>query len=217
VITAQATTSSGASAARPGACPAAWWSAHYDHLGLAVPVAGAGRTNRTRGRRQRLPNRRGPGGGTELAARRGELARDVVFVAFSGEEAGILGSSAFTKQPPAGLKMGDVVAMLNMDMIGRLRSDKLAVLGSESALEWKDLVPDLCDRRGLDCSLSGDGYGPSDQTPFYAAGVPVLFFFTGAHDDYHKPADVAAKINAAGGVRSLARQSPPRVAASRRD
>jgi Tol biopolymer transport system component len=135
-----------------------------------------------------------------LAAQRATLRRDVWIVAFSGEEEGALGSTAFTRKPPAGLALGDLEAMLNMDMVGRLRDDALAVLGSESAAEWNDLVPPLCRRAGLTCSLGGDGFGASDQSPFYAAGVPVLHFFTGVHEDYHKPSDDAGKINAAGGA-----------------
>ncbi|HNI61283.1 MAG TPA: PDZ domain-containing protein, partial [Pseudomonadota bacterium] len=64
--------------------------------------------------------------------------------------------------------------------------------------EWKDLVIPTCQQAGLTCKLGGDGYGPSDMTPFYAAGVPVLFFFTGAHPDYHRPTDTADKINSLG-------------------
>jgi hypothetical protein len=137
----------------------------------------------------------------QLAAKKGELRRDVYLIAFSGEEEGTLGSTAFTRHPTAQLKTGDLVAMLNMDMVGRLRGNKLTVLGGDSAAEWKEIVPPACDRQQLDCALSGDGYGPSDHSPFYAAGVPVLHFFTGAHADYHKPSDDADKINAAGGAR----------------
>jgi membrane-associated protease RseP (regulator of RpoE activity) len=97
--------------------------------------------------------------------------------------------------------MGDIVAMLNMDMVGRLRGNQVTVLGGESAAEWQKSVPPQCDQAGVQCTLSGDGYGPSDHSPFYAAGVPVLHFFTGAHEDYHKPSDDADKINAAGGAR----------------
>jgi len=94
--------------------------------------------------------------------------------------------------------------MLNLDMVGRLRGNRLAVLGSESAAEWPEVIAPLCTRLALRCALSGDGYGASDQTPFYAAGIPVLHFFTGTHDDYHRPSDVAATINAAGGARVAA-------------
>jgi Tol biopolymer transport system component/Zn-dependent M28 family amino/carboxypeptidase len=135
-----------------------------------------------------------------LAAEKGQLRRDVYLIAFSGEEEGTLGSTAFTRHPTAHLKTGDLVAMLNMDMVGRLRGNKVAVLGGESAAEWKEIVPPACEREGLECALSGDGYGPSDHSPFYAAGVPVLHFFTGAHADYHKPTDDSDKINAGGGA-----------------
>jgi len=136
----------------------------------------------------------------QLASPGTHLRRDVFFVAFSGEEAGVLGSTAFTRKPPGGLKLGDLVAMLNMDMVGRLRGNQVTVLGGESAAEWQQIVPPQCDANGLLCTLSGDGYGPSDHSPFYAAGVPVLHFFTGSHEDYHKPSDDAGKINAAGGA-----------------
>jgi Tol biopolymer transport system component/Zn-dependent M28 family amino/carboxypeptidase len=136
----------------------------------------------------------------QLAAGRDHLRRDVYLIAFSGEEEGTLGSTAFTRHPTAHLKTGDLVAMLNMDMVGRLRGNKIAVLGGDSAAEWGRIVPAACERQGLECALSGDGYGPSDHSPFYAAGVPVLHFFTGAHADYHKPSDDADKINAGGGA-----------------
>jgi C-terminal processing protease CtpA/Prc len=88
-----------------------------------------------------------------------------------------------------------------MDMVGRLRNNRVSILGGDSAEEWDELVQPLCRELAIGCQLDGDGYGPSDQTPFYAAGVPVLHFFTGAHDDYHTPSDDAALINAAGGAR----------------
>ena len=139
-----------------------------------------------------------------LAGERDRLRRDVYVVAFSGEESGVLGSTAFTRHPTAGLATGDLAAMLNMDMVGRLRGNQVTILGGESAEEWKELVPPVCERDLVACSLSGDGYGPSDHSPFYAAGVPVLHFFTGPHEDYHKPSDDADKINAAGGARIAA-------------
>jgi hypothetical protein len=97
--------------------------------------------------------------------------------------------------------MTDLVAMLNMDMVGRLKEDKLTVFGTDSAEEWGSLVPPLCEAGRFACTTSGDGYGASDHSPFYGAGVPVLHFFTGTHEDYHKPSDDTDKINAEGGVR----------------
>jgi hypothetical protein len=140
----------------------------------------------------------------QLVQERDRLRRDVYLIAFSGEEEGTLGSTAFTRRPPAGLKTADIAAMLNMDMVGRLRGNRVSVLGGESAAEWGEIVPAACGRERIECALSGDGYGPSDHSPFYAVGVPVLHFFTGPHEDYHKPADDAERINAAGGARVAA-------------
>ncbi|MFL2547085.1 MAG: M28 family peptidase [Candidatus Rariloculaceae bacterium] len=177
--------------------------AHYDHLGL--------------GERFSLePDSEEPHNGADdnasgtaalieaariISARRDELDRDVVFVAFTGEETGLLGSSHLTREPPPGTAPEGLVAMLNMDMVGRLRNNRVSVLGSESAEEWDEVIEPVCNALAMGCQLGGDGYGPSDQMPFYAAGVPVLHFFTGAHEDYHKPTDDTAFINAAGGVR----------------
>ena len=177
--------------------------AHYDHLGFG-------------GASSLAPDAHEPHNGADdnasgtaalleaarvLTARREQLGRDVMFVAFTGEENGLLGSSQFTREPPPGAAPEGLVAMLNMDMVGRLRNDRLAVLGGDSAEEWEAVIQPFCAAYELECELGGDGYGPSDQMSFYAAGVPVLHFFTGAHDDYHKPSDDTASINAAGGVR----------------
>lgn len=127
-----------------------------------------------------------------------KLKQDVLLMAFSAEESGILGSSHLVHEPPAGIDIKQLRAMLNLDMVGRLRDNKLTVLGASTAKEWTDLVSQACDRERIECSLSADGYGPSDQTSFYGAGIPVLHFFSGSHTDYHKPSDTADKINSAG-------------------
>ncbi|WP_224366583.1 M20/M25/M40 family metallo-hydrolase [Hyalangium versicolor] len=173
--------------------------AHYDHLGFGgrysltpdkhVPHVGAD------------DNASGVAGVLEIARalteNRAQLQHDVLFVAFSGEETGVLGSSYFTRaRGDAGMKQ--IAAMLNLDMVGRLRTSGLSVLGAESATEWREIVGAACTKARVQCTSSGDGYGPSDHSPFYAAGVPVLHFFTGAHSDYHKPSDTADAINAAG-------------------
>ncbi|HSZ81131.1 MAG TPA: M20/M25/M40 family metallo-hydrolase [Polyangia bacterium] len=175
--------------------------AHYDHLGYGdqhslapdshLPHLGAD------------DNASGTAGVLEaarqLAARAATLPVDVLFVAFSGEESGVLGSSHFTRTPPPGVAIADLRAMINLDMVGRLRDNKVTVFGTSSADEWKSLVEPACAAARIDCAaVDGGGFGPSDQMPFYAAGVPVVHFFTGSHGDYHKPSDTAAKINAAG-------------------
>jgi len=174
--------------------------AHYDHLGMGqtgslapdVVAVHNGADDNASGVAALLEV------GRQLVARRAELKRDVWLVAFSGEELGALGSAHFVSHPPAGLAIADVVAMLNMDMVGRLRQNRLTVLGGESAAEWSELVSGACKGRKVGCTVNGSGYGPSDHTPFYAARVPVLHFFSGAHADYHKPSDDASLINAAG-------------------
>jgi len=133
-----------------------------------------------------------------LQANRTALRRDVLVVAFSGEEAGTLGSSHFVRVPPDGLKTDALLAMVNLDMVGRLRDNRLSVLGTGSAKEWEELVPPACAAARLTCGTGGDGYGPSDHSSFFAVGVPVLHLFTGAHADYHRPSDAAERINAAG-------------------
>jgi len=132
-----------------------------------------------------------------LSAKKAELRRDVYIVAFSGEEEGDLGSSYFVKE----YKGEAIVGMLNMDMVGRMRGDQLHVNGGDSAKEWKELVEPACTSARVACTVGGSGYGPSDHMAFYVAGVPVLFFFTGNHLDYHTATDDADKINAAGGAR----------------
>ncbi len=174
--------------------------AHYDHLGMGgsgslapdLVEAHNGADDNASGTAALLEI------GRFLAERRDELRRDVYVVAFSGEESGLLGSTEMTRNPPRELELTEAQAMLNLDMVGRLRKNTLSVLGAESAEEWKTLVPPLCDDAGVVCSLGGDGYGPSDQTPFYAAGLSVLHFFTGSHGDYHKPYDDTEKVNAIG-------------------
>ena len=133
----------------------------------------------------------------QLAQHADQLQRDVYIIAFSGEEEGDLGSDYFVKHAT----MKDITAMINMDMVGRMRGNHLSVNGGASAKEWKDLVAPACAAAGVTCTIGGSGYGPSDHMPFYIAGVPVLFLFTGNHLDYHTATDDADKINAAGGAR----------------
>jgi hypothetical protein len=136
-----------------------------------------------------------------LAAKRTELQRDIYLVAFSAEEMGTLGSEFYVKHPPV---KDPIVAMLNMDMVGRMKMNKLHVNGGDSAKEWKDLVGPACTAARVDCTIGGSGYGPSDHMPFYIAGAPVLFMFTGSHREYHTASDDSNLINAAGGAKVAA-------------
>jgi Tol biopolymer transport system component len=179
--------------------------AHYDHLGYG----GAGSMK---------PNVRAihhgaddNASGTEavlLAAEKlsADLAkqnnrRTVFFALFSGEEVGLAGSSWLVAHPPFALE--NVKAMVNLDMVGALTNDELIVLGTESAKEWTGAIAPLGEKAGLKILGRGDGYGPSDQTSFYAKQVPVLHLFTGTHIRYHTPEDTADAINAEGGAKVI--------------
>ena len=154
-------------------------------------------------------------------------ARRAILVAhFSGEELGLLGSQWFVDHPP--VPLDSVAAMVNFDMVGRLRNDKLIVYGVGTARELPALVDSANVAPRLVISAVGDGFGPSDQSSFYAKGIPVLHFFTDLHDDYHRATDDVEKINAEGEARVVAiaervvraiadrpaRLTPGRIAAS---
>jgi C-terminal processing protease CtpA/Prc len=85
--------------------------------------------------------------------------------------------------------------MLNMDMIGRMKNDTMVVGGVGTSPQWKPLLEELNQTRGFVLKMQDDGFGPSDHSSFYSKELPVLFFFTGVHDDYHKPSDTADRIN----------------------
>jgi hypothetical protein len=120
-------------------------------------------------------------------AHRQPPARSILFIAFTGEEFGLLGSAHFTRTPTVSLDRA--VAMLNMDMVGRLGSGPLIVYGVDTATEWEELVSGAAAELGLEVAFNGSGYGPSDHTSFYSADIPVLHFFTNVHSEYHKPSD----------------------------
>lgn len=131
----------------------------------------------------------------EAFARR-RARRTLVFAAFSGEELGLLGSSAYVKNPLWSLKK--TYAMINLDMIGRPVEERLFALGVDSAREFRPLLQSLAERSGLRLAYRGDAFGPSDHTSFHARGKPVLMFHTGPHSDYHRPSDTAQKIEPQG-------------------
>ncbi|MFL5473783.1 MAG: M28 family peptidase, partial [Gemmatimonadales bacterium] len=120
----------------------------------------------------------------------------VVFIAFSGEELGLLGSDHYVKEPI--YPLAGTLAMINLDMVGRLRAGRLIVYGAKTAKEFPALLDSLNWYAGLDLKAQGDGYGPSDQSSFYAAKRPVLHLFTDLHEDYHRTTDDWDKINVDG-------------------
>lgn len=178
--------------------------AHFDHLGMG------GEGSRYLGEEPMIhngadDNASGTAGLLALArflatTRDSMLQRfNYLFLAFSAEEMGLLGSKYFVD------KMSSVETnwhyMLNMDMIGRMEDESLAVNGIGTSPMWEELVLQL--NCGLNIETSKSGVGPSDHTSFYYANVPVLHFFTGTHADYHKPSDDAEKINVAGIYKTL--------------
>jgi hypothetical protein len=128
-------------------------------------------------------------------------ARSVMFIAFTGEESGLLGSAHYVSKPTAG--PGPMVAMINLDMVGRLGNGPLIVYGVDTAVEWTALLEPAAARAGVRLATRGEGYGPSDHTSFYLRDVPVLHFFTNTHGDYHKPSDTVGLATVATIVRDV--------------
>lgn len=142
-------------------------------------------------------------------------SRSVVFMTFTGEERGLLGSKYWVTAPT--LDLSSAVAMLNLDMVGRMSEDRLTLLGVGTAQEWGGIV-DLASAgmsRPLEIARVPTGYGASDHQSFYLAGIPVLHFFTNSHADYHRPSDDWSRVNADGlrRVTELAGQVTLRLAA----
>jgi membrane-associated protease RseP (regulator of RpoE activity) len=125
--------------------------------------------------------------------------RSIVLVNFTGEELGLLGSAYFVEHAP--FPLDSVQAMLNFDMVGRLRDDKLIVYGVATATELAGVVSAANVAPALKIMAVGDGFGPSDHSSFYGKNLPVLHFFTDLHDDYHRATDDADKIDVGGMAR----------------
>ena len=132
----------------------------------------------------------------ELLSSRFRTARSILFVAFTGEEFGLLGSAHYVRDPA--IPLDRTAAMLNMDMVGRLEGGPLIVNGVGTAVEWEQIVAEAAATVGVEVAFGESGYGPSDHTSFYTGDIPVLHFFTNVHGDYHKPSDDWEKIDAEG-------------------
>ena len=170
--------------------------AHYDHLGFGGPGSGSRRPDTSAVHNGADDNASGVSAIMEifekLDAHRESLKQSVIFVAFAAEEMGVLGSNYFVQHPPVDLK--NVTCMINLDMVGRLK-EALSVSGTGTAAGLQEIVEGMGKKHNLKLALSPEGYGPSDHSSFYAADIPVLMFFTGAHEDYHTPFDDADKID----------------------
>jgi peptidase M28-like protein/PDZ domain-containing protein/PA domain-containing protein len=181
--------------------------AHYDHLGYTVPMMpsfGKPRSREPAIHNGADDNASGTAGvieaGRILAAAK-PLKRSVILMAFTGEETGLIGSKYYVDHPTVPLK--NIVAMLNMDMIGRLDDElTIQVFGVKAANEFEDIMENLCDEMGLELKASASAIGPSDHTSFYRKEIPALHFFTGLHEDYHRPGDDTEKVNHQGGAKA---------------
>lgn len=213
--------------------------AHYDHLGNGGE--GSLAANSTETHHGADDNASGTAAIIELARKFAGMKsnkRTLIFIAFSGEEEGLLGSKYYINNPVFPIEQ--TIAMINLDMVGRLKDNKLTIGGIGTASEWKMLaletainqplrlaatkagnvvksgsgrsgteistsssgtftlstIPPIPEKdKAFDLQLNEDGFGPSDHSSFYTKKIPVLFFFTGTHLDYHKPSDTADKIN----------------------
>ena len=175
--------------------------AHYDHLGWGGP--GSLSPDERAIHNGADDNASGVAGVLELAGHflESRPRRSLVFVAFGAEELGTIGSQRYVREPAWPLER--TVAMLNFDMIGRLR-ERLVVQGTGSSPAWPALLDSLAALPGApEIARVPDGVGPSDHASFYVSRVPVLAFFTGAHDDYHRPGDDVERIDGGGEARVL--------------
>jgi aminopeptidase YwaD len=180
---------------------------HFDHLGMGGEGSGSRSVEENAVHNGADDNASGTAGVIELAqklsANRKMLKRSFIFVAFTGEEMGLLGSKEFVNKPPVDLKM--VNAMINMDMIGRLNpeSKTISIGGTGTSVQSDSILRKLEAGRSFKVAYSTDGYGPSDHASFYSSNIPVFYFSTGAHDEYHTPADDSEKLDYAGEVAVL--------------
>ena len=174
--------------------------AHYDHLGYGddgslyrgAPAIHNGADDNASGDAALIELAR-------ILKKSNDKSNNYLFIAFSGEEKGLLGSNYFVKHPTIDLKK--VNYMINMDMVGRMKKDEktVQVLGVGTSPAWKDVVEKIS-IDSVKMKESESGVGPSDHTSFYLADIPVLHFFTGSHEDYHKPSDDEEKINYPGQI-----------------
>jgi len=163
--------------------------AHYDHLGRMGGAVYPGADDNASGTAMVL-------GLARAFAAAGGAARTLVFALFSGEELGLLGAGHYVRHPA--IPIDRTIMMVNFDMVGRMRDGRVTASGVASGEGFRALVTSVAASERLTLSLRDSPHGPSDHVRFYSAGVPVIFFTTETHPDYHKPTDTADRINTAG-------------------
>ena len=173
--------------------------AHYDHLGMGGQGSGSREPDVSAPHNGADDNASGVAGIIEiaekLASMKKDLKRSIVFIAFDAEEMGLLGSTYFTKHSLVDVK--SIKSMFNFDMIGRLdkESNKMLINGTGTSAEAESILNKHKEGFNLELAFSPEGYGPSDHAAFYSENIPVFFFTTGAHGDYHTPADDTELVN----------------------
>lgn len=179
--------------------------AHMDHLGDGLKYGSLHDSHEAEIHNGADDNASGTAGVLELAeyfsSKKKDLKRSVIFMWFSGEEAGLIGSAHFVKSEL--FSKYKIVSMINLDMIGRLTDNKLTIGGTGTSSIWTPLLDSLNKSLGFTTAYNKDGYGPSDHASFYGKDIPVLFFFTGLHKDYHRPSDDWQLVNSDGEVKIL--------------
>ena len=178
--------------------------AHFDHLGKGGKGSSSMKQDTIAVHPGADDNASGIGMMLEIAEKfaltKGSHPRSIICIAFSGEEKGLLGSKYFVNNPV--IDMSKIDAMINLDMVGRLQeSNILQIGGIGTSPGFRDIVNILNDTSSIKLALSEAGYGPSDHSSFYSKNIPVLFFTTGAHTDYHKPSDTYDRINYEGMIK----------------
>jgi aminopeptidase YwaD len=176
---------------------------HFDHLGMGGPGSSSRAVDTVGVHHGADDNASGVSLMMELAGKfagtKNSHKRSLIFMAFAGEEEGLLGSKYFTEN--SGLNLSKVDLMINFDMVGRLKDTKsLQVGGVGTATGFQEKAAAAADTNTLKLTFTEEGSGPSDHSAFYSKNIPVLYFTTGAHDDYHKPSDTWDKINYPGMV-----------------
>ena len=187
---------------------------HYDHLGLGGKNSGSRRPDTLAVHPGADDNASGDAVVLELAKHFKKIRspRSIIFAFFGAEEQGLVGSKAFLEWMkhedgrriylPADIK--GIVAMVNLDMVGRMRDNALSVSGTGTSSEFKAMAEQVAEQTHLNVSCTPDGYGPSDHASFVAADIPVLFLTTGGHMEYHTPDDVPSTLNYDGMQQTLA-------------